>query len=197
MKTAIQQAAARVRSNTVAQEFARETEATIIISLQDKVVALQEKIVELIPYRARCDTIDEMPKPEPHVCTECAVATAKLMSCEIQLGALQKTIAEAHTEIGRLTAQVEYRRLDKETLVSCQSECKDLESQLLASQLKVAEFSGRYESARNELIRSERIFNETIKRMDTQQETVSVTGDMEFDIQRGSDGLIRKIVKKG
>jgi len=116
---------------------------------------------------------------------------------EATVEALQESQAEAQKEIGRLTSLVEQGDRDKMTLVACQSECKDLETQLIASQLKVAGLSARLDSAAQERTRSDRIFNEIFKRIDTQQEEVPVIGDIEFDIQRGSDGLIRKIVKKG
>lgn len=98
MKTAIEQAAARVRSNAVTQESARETEAATIIALQAEVMALQDKVVELIPYKARCEMIDDMPEPEPHVCTECAVASAKLALCEAECAAM-KTELEKHKQM--------------------------------------------------------------------------------------------------
>ena len=116
---------------------------------------------------------------------------------EATVEALQESQAEAQKEIGRLTALVEHGDRDKMTLAACQSECKDLETQLTSSQLKVADLAARLDSAAQERARSDRIFNEIFKRIDAQQEESPVIGDMEFDVQRGSDGLIRKIVKKG
>lgn len=121
-------------------------------------------------------------------------ATLAEAMCE----SMQQSLADCQKECGTLAAQVEHGKMDKVTLAACQAECEDLETKFSASQLKVADLSARLESAHGERSRMDRVFNEVLKRIDAAQQVEStVVSGMEFDIHRGSDGLIRKIVQKG